>query len=314
MRWKRGLPWLGILLTVAVWPAVAEESQTSEDLEELLVTAGRSPTPALELIGNSARLDAEAIRITRHQHIHELAVRLPGTWISRGSGQEHLTAIRSPVLTGPGSCGAFLTLEDGISTRPTGFCNVNQLFEIPTESAVATEVVRGPANALYGSNGLHGTINFLMPQPSLESAADAAVEVGPDDFLRGRLNVTGGLGNTALSAGIIGNTYDGFRDDSGYDQFKAYARSRWVSAVPCWIRKPPDSFSARMRTRTKNYALPIPTRRLTGMRTASVYTRASCPTRAVDSKTMNSPVGCVARTWIFCSIFFLGNRWRRTAR
>ena len=39
---------------------------------------------------------------------------MPGTLIQRGSGQESLTAIRSPVLTGPGSCGAFLMLENGV--------------------------------------------------------------------------------------------------------------------------------------------------------------------------------------------------------
>ena len=63
------------------------------------------------------------------QHPKQIFRRSPGVWISRGSGQEHLTAIRSPVLTGPGACGSFLLLEDGIPIRPTGFCNVNGLFE-----------------------------------------------------------------------------------------------------------------------------------------------------------------------------------------
>ena len=61
------------------------------------------------------------------QHPKQIFRRSPGVWISRGSGQEHLTAIRSPVLTGPGACGSFLLLEDGIPIRPTGFCNVNGL-------------------------------------------------------------------------------------------------------------------------------------------------------------------------------------------
>jgi outer membrane receptor for ferrienterochelin and colicin len=61
------------------------------------------------------------------------------------------------VLTGPGSCGSFLLLEDGIAVRPTGFCNVNELFELPSEQAEAIEVIRGPASALYGSNAVHGT-------------------------------------------------------------------------------------------------------------------------------------------------------------
>lgn len=53
------------------------------------------------------------------QHPKQIFRRMPGVWISRGSGQEHLTAMRSPVLTGPGACGSFLVLEDGIPIRPS---------------------------------------------------------------------------------------------------------------------------------------------------------------------------------------------------
>src|SRR5690606_29325869 len=100
---------------------------------EIMVTATRMPVQALDLAGNTVRVDKERIGIVGARHIHELGTQVPGTWLSRGSGQEHLTAIRSPVLTGPGSCGSFLFLEDGIPIRPVGFCNVNELFEVQAE-------------------------------------------------------------------------------------------------------------------------------------------------------------------------------------
>jgi outer membrane receptor protein involved in Fe transport len=194
--------------------------------EELVVTASRMSQPSLELIGNTARLSEDRIRQRAHQHIHELAVQTTGTWISRVSGQEHLTAIRSPVLTGPGACGAFLMLEDGIPIRPTGFCNVNQLFEVPTELTRSVEVLRGPANALYGSNGLHGTMNFLLPEPGLERGWSGSAELGPDDFWRARLGWDGKLGGSALAAGLLADNYGGFRDASGYEQQKGFFRLR----------------------------------------------------------------------------------------
>ena len=95
------------------------------------------------------------------QHPKQIFRRSPGVWISRGSGQEHLTAIRSPVLTGPGACGSFLLLEDGIPIRPTGFCNVNGLFETFFEIASGVETITGPASARYGANAMHGVINIL---------------------------------------------------------------------------------------------------------------------------------------------------------
>lgn len=210
--------WLALLALVAMPALQAAET------EELLVTASRSPRPALDQIGNTAALNREAVRLTSHQHIYELGTRAAGTWLSRGSGQENLTAIRSPVLTGPGACGAFLTLEDSIPTRPTGFCNVNQLFEIPTELARGTEILRGPANALYGSNGLHGSLNFLLPEPGVDGGWSGDVEAGPDAYLRGRGSWQGSWGDTGMAAGLVADNYDGFQNDSGYQQQKGYLK------------------------------------------------------------------------------------------
>ena len=148
-----------MLAESAAAPALA----SNEALSEIVVTGQRRKQPALRYPGNIERLNRALIDGVLHQHVHQLMTRVAGVWVSRGSGQEHLTAIRSPVLTGPGSCGGFLFLENGIPIRPAGFCNVNQLFEIDTEQAQSIEVIRGPGNAMYGSNALHGIVNVLMP-------------------------------------------------------------------------------------------------------------------------------------------------------
>ncbi|HEY5643740.1 MAG TPA: TonB-dependent receptor plug domain-containing protein, partial [Woeseiaceae bacterium] len=134
-----------MIAAIPIFTSPACATGTDDDfLEELVVTAERRAQPALRHTGNVALLTSEEITDVAHQHIYDIMTRVPGTWLSRGSGQEHLTAIRSPVLTGPGSCGAFLTLEDGIPSRPAGFCNVNQMFELFTEQADSIEVIRGP--------------------------------------------------------------------------------------------------------------------------------------------------------------------------
>ncbi len=204
--------------------AINSANAVADATPEVVVTASREPRTALELVGNTARLDQERIALTSHQHVHELGNQVTGTWVSRGSGQEHLTAIRSPVLTGAGACGAFLMLEDGIPIRPTGFCNVNQLFEIPTELAASTEVLRGPAGAAYGSNGLHGVFDFQMPAPGDRPGWSGSAEVGPDDFLRGRLGWDGDAGKNQVAGGMLADHYGGFRETSGYEQQKAFVR------------------------------------------------------------------------------------------
>ena len=195
-----------------------------ETLSEIVVTGQRREQPALAYSGNIERLDDDIVDDVRHQHIHQLMTRVAGVWVSRGSGQEHLTAIRSPVLTGAGSCGAFLFLENGIPIRPAGFCNVNQLFEIDTEQARSIEVIRGPGNALYGSNALHGIINVLMPKGGDRAPGHAVLEVGSNRFL----GVQAELPSDPESPHFAGFTFSddgGFRDDSGYRQFKLHANT-----------------------------------------------------------------------------------------
>jgi len=190
-------------------------------IEEIVVTSSRREAPAAEHIGNVAVLSDDAIDSSGHAHVHELLARVPGIWVVRGSGQESLPSMRSPVLTGPGSCGAFLTLENGIPTRPAGFCNVNQMFELPTELASRIEVVRGPASALYGSNGLHGMLNVLLPAGG--SAHQYSLELGANDFWRVRADVGGG----ANRLGIVYADDGGFREDSGYRQGKLVAATEF---------------------------------------------------------------------------------------
>jgi outer membrane receptor protein involved in Fe transport len=205
--------------------SIAISSQAAPP-ENVVVTATRGAADALTLSGNISTLSADELALTDAIHPYELANRVPGAWISRGSGQEQLTAIRSPVLTGPGSCGAFLILEDGIPTRPTGFCNVNQLFEVPTELARSMEVIRGPANAYYGSNALHGTINTLLPEAGTEPYTAVTLETGSHNYWRGRLRQDSAEGKNSWSYGIVADHDGGYRDDSGYKQIKGYVKSR----------------------------------------------------------------------------------------
>ena len=221
---KVNLPLLSLLALLPLWAAGQSETadRTIEPvLTEIVVTAQRRAQSTLELAGNIQRLDARAIREIAPQHPHELMNNIAGAWIVRGSGQEHLTAIRSPVLSGAGSCGGFLLLEDGIPIRPSGFCNVNQMFELFTEMARAVEVVRGPGNALYGSNALHGIVNTLMPLPG--DLPYLGLEYGANDFARVRVSLPGGEDARWHAAAMFG--YDGgFREDSAHRQGKLHLK------------------------------------------------------------------------------------------
>ncbi|MFT7561711.1 MAG: iron complex outermembrane receptor protein [Flavobacteriales bacterium] len=69
---------------------------------------------------------------------------ISGAWISRGSGQEHLTDLCSPVLSGASGCGSFYMAVDGIEIRVPSFCNVNQLFDANSEQHRRSKSLSGP--------------------------------------------------------------------------------------------------------------------------------------------------------------------------
>jgi outer membrane cobalamin receptor len=196
----------------------------SEEIEEVIILEeklsslnGWSNNQSLTSINEKELEDLDA------QHPKQIFRRSPGVWISRGSGQEHLTAIRSPVLTGPGACGSFLVLEDGLAVRPTGFCNVNGLFETFYEMATKVETITGPASARYGANAMHGVINILS-QP-ISSENKIYTNIGPNDYKNFKIRA-GNQKNLSFDGFFANN--DGFRDQSGYNQQKIRIQSNFL--------------------------------------------------------------------------------------
>ena len=213
---------LGLLVFASLLQAEEEIIVLEKKISNL---SGWSNSVSISSINSSDlnKLDA--------QHPKQIFRRLPGIWISRGSGQEHLTAMRSPVLTGPGACGSFLILEDGIPVRPAGFCNVNGLFETAFEISGGIEAITGPASSRYGANAMHGVINVIS-RP-ITDGNSISTNLGPNGYR----NIKAKLGNQSnWSLNAFGASNDGFREFSGYDQLKLNFRSSfqlksWVASL-----------------------------------------------------------------------------------
>lgn len=168
----------------------------------------------------------DVVRISA-DHPAEALNRAAGVLIHRGNGQEHLTAIRSPVLTGGAGAGSFLFLEDGVPLRSAGFANVNELLEAHSEIADRIEILRGPSGAAYGANAIHGVVNIISRAPGddfgyfLDTSADTIGRV------KGRAFLSDARGAHGFFAGLSLLDDPGFREDSGADQQKLTLRHDW---------------------------------------------------------------------------------------
>ncbi len=199
------------MIELLVAAAVAGES---DDLPRLKVR-GRDIAP--EAPQATASLSEDEIERIRPTHPAELFSRLPGTWVTRGSGQEHLTAIRSPILSGAGGCGALLILEAGIPIRPPGFCNVNNLFEVNIAQAESVSVLRGPGGIGHASGGLHGVIDVTPRSPLANPRNSARFEAGSNDYFRLGASLTGEFGGGAVGLDFTATDAGSFRIDEGYE-------------------------------------------------------------------------------------------------
>jgi outer membrane cobalamin receptor len=113
----------GVLLAVA---GVNQVSAQSSLLETIVVSVDRQENAIQDVSASIYAVDFATLEKFQHIHVGEVLNTVPGVVFNRGNGQESLIGIRSPVLTGAGSCGAFQVSEDGIPVRGAGFCNVNQ--------------------------------------------------------------------------------------------------------------------------------------------------------------------------------------------
>lgn len=203
-------------------PCACSNSCGETDVSSQVSMAPRRLSP-VEVWGDRGRrapgaqsvLDGALIAETAADHPAEILNQLPGVNIQMNSGQEHLIAIRSPVLTGGAGQGSFLILENGVPSRSPAFGNVNSLIEPHHEISDAIEVIRGPGSAKYGSNAVHGLINVILPEPG--NGSEIRASYGTLSRWRTDMKLDEGR-HWLVNLSVQKDT--GWRDNTGADQQK----------------------------------------------------------------------------------------------
>ncbi len=221
----RILFFLAVLLPLSAYGADEDASApgTPQDTgpNDVVVTGMRDPRSASRTPASVARIDAEQISDFAPKHQADVLNSSPGVYVQRGSGSESLGAIRSPVLTGAGACGAFLMAEDSLPIRPVGFCNLNEMFELNYEQASVIEVLRGPGSALYGASAVHGIVNVITPGVAALPALSLGAGIGADSFRRIDFSAsTDDAPGKGFGAYGAYTRAPGWRDSSGVDEAK----------------------------------------------------------------------------------------------
>ncbi len=231
--------WIALAAAVTALSAPAFAQQTPPASGPLAPAAAPAEAPeageVVTIYGDRDRgdpgaysvIDSKTIEDVGANHPAEILNTVPGVNVQMNSGQELLVAIRSPVLPAGAGQGSFLILENGIPTRASGFGNVNGLFEVHHETADAIEVVRGPGSVRYGSNAVHGLLNFIDPEPGAQGGQ--TLTLSGNTLQRYRADATANIDLDGVSNWIGLSVMDdgGWRDSSGVDQQKLTIRSKF---------------------------------------------------------------------------------------
>lgn len=214
-------------IKAAIFALASSTAASAYGEDAIVVTAERRPQTEREVPYSITAIGADDLQLIDADHISEALARAPGVSLHRGSGAEHLTAIRSPVLTAGAGAGSFLFLENGVPLRSAGFANINGLIDAHYEIAGGVEIVRGPSGALYGANAIHGVINVLSPTPSEEVSIYAEAFGDTEDRYKWKTALSGTMGPHGFFAGASVTSEAGYRRDAGLDQQKLTIRHFW---------------------------------------------------------------------------------------
>lgn len=192
------------LLPLALASAVPAWAQTTT-LKETVVTATRMETRADELVSDVTVIGREQIEASTARTLAELLARNAGLQMSSNGGLGKQSSI---FIRGTESRHTIL-MVDGVRLG-SATAGTPSLDNIPVEMIERIEILRGPASALYGSEGVGGVIQIFTRKGTQGFHPFASVTAGTYAHYNAAAGITGGQGALTYSLGAQRTREQGF--------------------------------------------------------------------------------------------------------
>ena len=196
-----------LLASVLVAPvAHAQEPNGDEkELEEIVVTATRVPTPLADTLSTTQIITAEEIERTKPKDLGDLLRRKSGIGFrdSGGRGSNGGLFVRGTATN------QTVILIDGI--RTSSATNGATAFErIPLDSIERIEIIKGPMSGVYGADAVGGVIQIFTKQyQEMGSFGTIKTTAGTNKFRKYNARVGYGEESYSFSASVLKESTDG---------------------------------------------------------------------------------------------------------
>lgn len=151
---------LAIALGASALPFVVSAQtpsvSTIPQLDPIIVTASRIPTPLDQALGDNSVIDRATLDLTPDATVAEVLGRQHGITFVNTGGPQALTTIN---MRGTNSKQSLVLIDGMRVNSPTNGLPV--LNAIPLNAVERIEIVRGAASSLYGADAIGGVINII---------------------------------------------------------------------------------------------------------------------------------------------------------
>lgn len=177
-----------LLFLVALLPSVSRAADDLMDgelpplVEEVVVSATRTPAQADSLGSSVTVLSTEEIAVRNKTSVLELLRTIPGLEVNQQGGPGRASAV---FLRGAGAAGT-LVLIDGVPVNSPNVGNYD-FADIRADQIERIEVLRGPQSSLYGSEAMGGVINIVTRRGMAGEPLTVGFERGSRQSSRFRL-------------------------------------------------------------------------------------------------------------------------------
>ncbi len=203
--------------------ATAQQTPDTTQLEELVVTPTRLPTPADEVVASVTTISGDDLRSRGVRFVQDALREVPGVSVVQVGS---FGGVTSMFLRG-GESDYVKVLIDGVpANQPGGAFNWANLT---TDNIERIEVLRGPGSVIYGSDAVSGVVQILTRQGQGGFSVEGGAEAGTFGTVNGRGGVLGGTSRLAYSADASRFTTDGiyaFNNDYGNTALSGSIRGR----------------------------------------------------------------------------------------
>lgn len=185
------------LALFAVFGASAQTPAATGALVETVVTATRAATRADELVSEVKVVDRAAIEASTARTLPELLARTAGVQMSSSGGRGR----QSNVFIRGAENRHTILLVDGVRLG-SATAGTPSWDTIPVEMIERIEVLKGPASALYGSEGVGGVVQVFTRKGRAGLHPSVELGIGSDHYWTAGANLQGGEGPLKVAIGL----------------------------------------------------------------------------------------------------------------